>query len=407
MSDFTATYSPEDNKLRLYAVHCLDPETYERVKAEGFRWAPRQELFVAPAWTPAREDLLTELCGEIGDEDTSLADRAEERADRFDEYHEKRGAEAEQARQAVDAIADGIPLGQPILVGHHSQKHAERDARRIESGMRKAVNLWKTSQYWTGRAHGVRRHANYKHNPGVIARRIKKLEAERRKCQREVDSAAVTLKLWRAMDKPHDGAPATTEKIHARALWIANHRSGGSYTFPLSEYPRAEPASQYEGRMSMWSALEDGIVNAEQARDRELAHLGGLSPHYVRWTDHLTLRIGYERALLGDETPAAEDTPRAKRTAPKLPPILNIDGAGFHKMTKAEWAAKHRDYKGTRTAEDGSHRYRVAMYKKPGTYGLTSGPVFITDKKAHPAPQAPKPDTPEPQADEAGQFALC
>ena len=40
----TATYSPEDNKLRLYAFSRLDTETYERVKAEGFKWAPKQDL---------------------------------------------------------------------------------------------------------------------------------------------------------------------------------------------------------------------------------------------------------------------------------------------------------------------------------------------------------------------------
>ena len=34
----SATYSPEDNKLRLYPAHRLDKETYERVKAAGFSW---------------------------------------------------------------------------------------------------------------------------------------------------------------------------------------------------------------------------------------------------------------------------------------------------------------------------------------------------------------------------------
>ena len=63
--NMTATYSPEDNKLRLYSVARLGAETYARVKAAGFKFAPRQELFVAPMWTPGREDLLLELCGEI------------------------------------------------------------------------------------------------------------------------------------------------------------------------------------------------------------------------------------------------------------------------------------------------------------------------------------------------------
>jgi len=33
---YTATYSPEDNKLRLYSTTRLDSETYARVKAAGF-----------------------------------------------------------------------------------------------------------------------------------------------------------------------------------------------------------------------------------------------------------------------------------------------------------------------------------------------------------------------------------
>ena len=49
-----------------------------RVRGAGFIYAPKQELFVAPMWTPEREDLLLELCGEIDDEDTSLVERAEE-----------------------------------------------------------------------------------------------------------------------------------------------------------------------------------------------------------------------------------------------------------------------------------------------------------------------------------------
>ncbi|TXI88003.1 MAG: DUF3560 domain-containing protein, partial [Cupriavidus sp.] len=113
--DLTATYSPEDNKLRLYASTRLDAETYAQVKAAGFSWAPRQQLFLAPMWTPQREDLLLKLCGEIGDEDTSLVKRAEERAERFENYSEKRAKDAENAHKKVASIVEHIPFGQPIL----------------------------------------------------------------------------------------------------------------------------------------------------------------------------------------------------------------------------------------------------------------------------------------------------
>lgn len=83
---YRATYSPDDNKLRLYAASRLDPETYKKVHDAGFRWAPRQALFVAPAWTPGREDVLLSLAGEIEDEDSTLAERQEARAERFTGY---------------------------------------------------------------------------------------------------------------------------------------------------------------------------------------------------------------------------------------------------------------------------------------------------------------------------------
>jgi hypothetical protein len=153
--NYTATYSPDDNKLRLYAGGRLSPELYARVKAAGFGWAPKQDLFVAPMWTPWREDLLLELCDEIGDEDKSLSERAEDRAERFEDYSEARASDAESARKAVSAIADNIPLGQPILIGHHSERHARRDAEKIENGMRRAVKMWETSKYWEQRAAGA------------------------------------------------------------------------------------------------------------------------------------------------------------------------------------------------------------------------------------------------------------
>ena len=57
MTTYTATYSPDDNKLRLTASARLDADTYARVKSAGFAWAPKLEQFIAPMWTPARADL--------------------------------------------------------------------------------------------------------------------------------------------------------------------------------------------------------------------------------------------------------------------------------------------------------------------------------------------------------------
>ena len=290
-----ATYSPEDNKLRLYAIARLSPELYARVKGAGFIWAPRQELFVAPAWTPGREDLLIELCGEIGDEDTSLVERAEERADRFDDYSNKRADDAEGARAVVERIADGIPLGQPILVGHHSERHARRDAEKIENGMRKAVRLWETAGYWKLRAAGAIRNAKYKELPEVRAHRIKTIEADKRKQERAKAEAEKFTALW-----------LKDALTWERARAIANYDSMHYRSFPLTEYPRAEGASTYEGAMSLWSALE-GIINAEQARDLAVKGHARTIESASRWIAHYENSLAYERAMLGESGGTAAD----------------------------------------------------------------------------------------------------
>lgn len=380
-----ATYSPEDNKLRLSSLTRLDTETYTRVKAAGFSWAPKQEIFVAPAWSPSREDLLIELCGEIEDEDTSLVDRAEQRAERFEDYSEKRAEDAERAREAVSAIADNIPLGQPILVGHHSEKHARKDAEKIENGMRRAVKMWETSEYWKRRAAGAIRHAKYKELPAVRARRIKGLETDKRREEKHLSRAQTFIKLWERPELTPQRALAISG-----ADWI-------SRCFPVADYPRPEGASKYEGEMSLYSALKDGIITGEQAREIALPIHRGRIANANRWISHLENRLEYEKAML--EEAGASDLLKPK-PKPKQLPLCNYRAPGglqveniYHRgetlyypqieMTQEEYARIPNDYKCTRVVGH-SHRVRTAMRN----HSLVC--VFLTDSKTHdiPAEQA-------------------
>ena len=286
--DLTATYSPDDNKLRLSSANRLDRDVYDRVKAAGFAWAPKQDQFIASMWTPARADLCIELAGEIGDEDSSLIDRAEERADRFDDYRDRRTDEAERATAQARRVADGIPFGQPILVGHHSERHARKDAERIQNGMRKAVQAFDTADYWKRRAVAAIQHAKYKERPDVRVRRIKTIEADKRKQERTRAESLAFLSQW-------DIEPMTME----RATAIAN-QDYCSRCYLLADYPRDPPASQYEGHTSLWSALTDGIVNVDQARGIAREMHARVVAFSVRWIEHYENRLAYERAMLAD-----------------------------------------------------------------------------------------------------------
>ncbi|EGO4448539.1 TPA: hypothetical protein GF146_25445 [Escherichia coli] len=252
---YRATYSPDDNKLRLYAASRLDPETYKKVHDAGFRWAPKQALFVAPAWTPGREDVLLSLAGEIEDEDSTLAERQEARAERFTGYSGKRASESAQALDEVERLAAMIPPGQPILVGHHSERRARRDAQRIENGMKRAVMLFERAEYWEERARSALLHAKYKERPDVRWRRIKKIEADLRKAEKTIAQSQKYLTMWRAESLDLNMAKLISSHDHISAC------------FPLDTYPRPAEKSQYEGSRSLWSALDDDIITTEQARE--------------------------------------------------------------------------------------------------------------------------------------------
>lgn len=69
----------------------------------------------------------------------TMRERMERRAELRREWAAKRAAKADAAFKAADAVAARIPMGQPILIGHHSENGARADAKRIENGMRAGV----------------------------------------------------------------------------------------------------------------------------------------------------------------------------------------------------------------------------------------------------------------------------
>ena len=71
-----------------------------------------------------------------------------------------------------------------------------------------------------------------------------------------------------------------------------------SRCYPLAAYPRDPPASQYEGHTSLWSALTDGIVNADQARGLAREMHSRVVAFSGRWIEHCDNRLAYELSLI-------------------------------------------------------------------------------------------------------------
>lgn len=171
----TATYCPEDDKIRLYVGRVPRAE-YDALRAEGWTSTPKQDCDFVAVWTPTREDTaLAYGDGEIEDEDQSPADRAADRAERFAGYRDKRSDEAHERADAYDAG--------PAVHGCQSQALAERRAARHDMQATRAVSRWEKAEYWQHRTAGVISHALHVAAPGVRMGRIKTLEAELRRIE--------------------------------------------------------------------------------------------------------------------------------------------------------------------------------------------------------------------------------
>ena len=67
--------------------------------------------------------------------------RAKRKADRYLQWAEKAEKKANNLMGESDKITDNIPFGQPVLMGHHSEKRHRRDLERSNNKMDKAMEL--------------------------------------------------------------------------------------------------------------------------------------------------------------------------------------------------------------------------------------------------------------------------
>ncbi|WP_394849671.1 DUF3560 domain-containing protein [Pendulispora brunnea] len=103
------------------------------------------------------------------------------RIERLRQRADRREAEAQVAHARAHTILDGIPAGQPILVGHHSEKRHRRDLARADNGLRKAYELDKQAKHLRRRADSAEdNRAIFSDDPDALPKlRERVLELER------------------------------------------------------------------------------------------------------------------------------------------------------------------------------------------------------------------------------------
>ena len=126
-------------------------------------------------------------------------ERKQAKIERYHQYADNAEDRSEAAHKGVRAIADHIPFGQPILVGHHSERHARRDAERIHNGMGKAIAEADRAAYWRRRAEALENDTSIsRYDPDAVPL----LEAKVALLEEQRDSMKRVNKAVKAKCKP-------------------------------------------------------------------------------------------------------------------------------------------------------------------------------------------------------------
>lgn len=281
-----ATYSPEDNKLRLYVGRVPRPE-YDRLHAAGWVSTPKQDCDFAAVWTPSRRATAASYCedGQIEDEDQGPADRAADRAERFAGYREKRTNEATGHADTYDS--------QPSAHGFQNYGRAVRAADRHDRHAGRAVDAWSKAEYWQSRTAGVISHALHLSSPSVRMGRIKTLEAEQRKHDAGREQYA---RLWQTMTdlRAMTDADAQTQLVR-RFL-------GGQSLWSEYPHPRPETCSPHRrdgSKYSLYSLITDTLDPITGAEAVALWFSNNSEPEpETEWSLHYKLRLAYENQMI-------------------------------------------------------------------------------------------------------------
>jgi hypothetical protein len=92
----------------------------------------------------------------------NLQERAKAKAERYENWASSAERKSESYFNKSHSITENIPLGQPILVGHHSEIRHRRDIERSWSALGKGVELMhkaedheSRAEYWAKKANDV------------------------------------------------------------------------------------------------------------------------------------------------------------------------------------------------------------------------------------------------------------
>lgn len=178
--------------------------------------------------------------------------KLEARRDRLRDRASRARAKSRARYGAARRILDVIPFGQPVLVGHHSERRHRRDLERIDTNMRKSAELSDRAADLERRADAVGTAGISSDDPDALQKLRAQLAARRAdrdvetKWNREIRTRAKTALARKLAESGAVGGPdqvhALTRKEHVALIgemakagapaWVVKHMASMARAFP-------------------------------------------------------------------------------------------------------------------------------------------------------------------------------
>jgi hypothetical protein len=170
-------------------------------------------------------------------------DRADDRAERSAHRSETATANGERMWFETSQVYEALN-GQPILVGHHSERRHRNLLDKTHAKEGRAVDEIKRGRHWASRAAAAERYRDSRENVPATLRRLEKLEAEERGVKRDLDGQLG----WDANGKVHMAKP---EGAHLGRLTVRAEEIAGEL-----EYWREHVAARQADGVKVWSKTD-------------------------------------------------------------------------------------------------------------------------------------------------------
>lgn len=133
-------------------------------------------------------------------------ERLERKLEKRRDWAEAREKRAAQESDKVHNLLDPIPLGQPVLVGHHSEKRHRRTLQRADDAMRRSVESSNMAKHHKSKADGIEWQLEtsiFSDDPDAI----EALEAKAAELDRLGNRDVAINKAWRKYAKVQQTGP--------------------------------------------------------------------------------------------------------------------------------------------------------------------------------------------------------